>query len=132
MTCKHYPNVGIFSEHYKDWEILETKGNTQIKRCKKCGQIDVIKLTSVNGESFLPEGIRYKREKTRDEHAIDMIQPIDQKTGKFNEEFGNRYGYNPLKTPAPIVNRPDDAMDRQMAGDSVDESSIKINKLSKQ
>lgn len=129
MNCKHYPNVGIMSEHYNDWEVVSRDMNSLVKRCKKCGQVEFIRLTSVNAESFLPEGIRYKRAKLRDEHAVDMIQPIDSKTGKFNEDFGKKYGYNPLKTPAPIVNRPDDEMDRKMANESIDEENVNINKL---
>lgn len=127
--CNHYPNVGIMSKHYNDWEIVEKTMSSITKRCKKCGQVEFIRLTSVNAESFLPEGIRYKRAKLRDEHAVDMIQPVDQKTGKFNQEFAKHYGYNPMKTPAPIVNRPDDEMDMKMANESIDEEKVNINKL---
>ena len=77
----------------------------------------------------MSEGAKWKINKMREEHAVDMIQPIDQKTGKFNEDFGKHYGYNPLKTPAPIVNRPDDKLDKQMANEEVDEENINLNKL---
>jgi hypothetical protein len=129
MNCKHYPNVGIMSEHYNDWEVVSRDMNSLVKRCKKCGQVDLVKLTSVKADMFLTDSERFRKNKLRDEHAVDMIQPIDSKTGKFNEDFGKKYGYNPLKTPAPIVNRPDDEIDRQMANDNIDESKLKIKKL---
>jgi len=89
---------------YKYGGCLKTTGVTMdhiTRQCVKCGEIVTHQLTSINPESFMSEGRRYELNKQREAHAIDMIQPIDQKTGKFNEEFGKHYGYNPMKTEAP-------------------------------
>lgn len=111
------------------WKIIEHDMSHIIRKCIKCGQVETSYLTSYHSELFQSEKTRIERNHQRNIHSKDMIQPIDQKTGKFNEEFGRAYGYNPLKTPAPLVNKPDDAMDKKMAGETVNEDSIQFNKL---
>jgi len=129
--CNHYPMIGMSSEVKFGgcWEILERDMRHITRRCIKCGQVEISYLTSYKPEMFMSEGAKWKVNKMREEHAVDMLQPIDQKTGKFNEDFGKHYGYNPLKTPAPHVNKPDDKLDKQMANEQVNEEHINLNKL---
>jgi len=129
--CNHFPIYGMVGDYRYggSWKVIERTMDYIKRQCVKCGEINISYLTSYKPEMFMSEGAKWKINKMREEHAVDMIQPIDQKTGKFNEDFGKHYGYNPLKTPAAIVNRPDDKLDKQMANEEVDEENINLNKL---
>ena len=131
--CNHYPIIGMNADvkYGGCWKIIEHSMSHIKRQCVKCGEIDVSNLTSYNSEMFQTEKARIERNHQRNIHAKDMLQPIDSKTGRFNEDFGRVYGYNPLKTPAPIVNRPDDEIDKQMANDNIDSNKIKLRKLKK-
>lgn len=129
--CNHYPILGMNADYKYGgcWKVIERTSSYIVRQCVKCGAKDVGYLTSYKPEMFMSESAKWKMNKIRDEHAVDMIQPIDSKTGKFNEEFGKKYGYNPLKTPAPHVNKPDDKLDKQMANEQVNEENINLKKL---
>jgi len=126
-TCKHYPIIGMNADvrHGGCWKILEATMGTITRQCVKCGRIEVSQLASYNTEMFMSDRRRHQLAKDRDENAVNMIQPIDQKTGKFNEEFGKHYGYNPLKTPAPQVNN----ANNEVNSNPDVENNLKVNKL---
>lgn len=112
------------------WKIISATMQQITRQCVKCGLVEVSNLTSYNTELFMSDKRRYALAKDRDENAVNMIQPIDQKTGKFNEDFGKHYGYNPLKTPAPqLQNTTTDKIDDMMSGKI--EENIKMEKLVK-
>jgi hypothetical protein len=130
--CDHYPMIGMMSEvkHGGCWKVLEVDMSHIVRQCVKCGEIVESSLCSYNTELFMSDKRRFQVAKDRDNNAVNMIQPIDSKTGKFNEEFGKHYGYNPLKTPAPQThNRKNDKIDDMMSG--VAEKKLKMNKLKK-
>lgn len=128
--CDHFPMLGMNADfnHGGCWKILTATMREITRQCVKCGQIEVSQLASYNTEMFMSEGRKYQLNKDRDDNAINTIQPIDSKTGKFNEDFGKHYGYNPMKTPAPqLQNKPDDLVDNIMSGKV--EEKLKLKKL---
>lgn len=129
--CNHYPIIGMAGDYRYggSWKVIEHTMSSIKRQCVKCGEINISYLTSYKPEMFMSENKKREIDKQRDIHAVDMIQPLDPKTGKFNEDFGKHYGYNPLKTPAPHVNKPDDKLDKQMANEQVNEENINLKKL---
>lgn len=130
--CKHYPMLGLDADvrHGGCWKIIHCDFSYITRKCIKCGLEETSRVASYNSEMFMSDRRRYDLAKDRDENAVNMIQPIDQKTGKFNEEFGRHYGYNPLKTPAPqLQNRQNDVVDDIMSGQV--EEKLKLEKLPK-
>jgi len=126
--CNHYPMLGMDAnvKYGGCWKIIEQDMHHVVRQCVKCGEINVGNLTSYSPELFISEKRRVELKKDRADNAKNMIQPIDPKTGKFNEDFGRAYGYNPLKTPAPQVNSEPD----EVSGDTrVAEENINLNKL---
>ncbi len=127
--CNHYPILGLDADyrHGGCWKVIEYDFQRTVRQCQKCGMIDIGYNAGTNPDRYLSEGARWQLNKDRDDNAVNMIQPIDPKTGKFNEDFGKHYGYNPLKTPAPQVNNQNDSVDDMMSGEA--EKNLKMNKL---
>jgi len=128
--CNHFPMIGMDADYKYGgcWKVIEVDMHHIKRQCVKCGEIDESTLCSYNTELFMTDKRRHQLAKDRDENAVNMIQPIDVKTGKFNEDFGKHYGYNPLKTPAPQMKNKTDKIDDMMSGA---EENIKMNKLEK-
>jgi len=126
--CPHYPIIGRDADyrHGGSWKVLEATMGQITRQCVNCGEIYIGQIAKYNTELFMSEKRRHQLAKDRDANAVNMIQPIDQKTGKFNEDFGKHYGYNPLKTPAPQLNN--DSIESE--GNSKNaEKKLKIKKL---
>jgi len=130
--CNHFPIYGRDGDVKFGgcWKIIKADMHQIVRQCVKCGEIDISNLTSSNLEMFMSEGRRWRLNKDREENAINMIQPIDQKTGKFNEDFGKYYGYNPLKTPAPQLQQNQDTNGESTNNVNI-ENKLKLNKLNK-
>ena len=131
-NCNHYPMLGLDSQvkYGGCWETISATMDQVIIKCIDCGEEVVIPLARENPDRFMSERRQRERAKDRDENHINMIQPKDPKTGKFNEEFGKHYGYNPFKTPAPKAQpQKTDAIDDMMAKKA--EENIKLKPLKK-
>jgi hypothetical protein len=127
--CNHFPIYGMDGDvkYGGCWKVIKVDMHQMVRECVKCGEIDISQLTGSNPEMFMSDGRRHQLNKDREENAVNMIQPIDSKTGKFNEEFGKHYGYNPLKTSAPQVQNTNNTSENILNNQV--EDNLKINKL---
>ena len=126
-TCSHYPIIGREADYSRggSWKVLKITMGQITRQCVNCGQIYVGQIAKYNSEMFMSDKRRHQLAKDRDNNAVNMIQPIDSKTGKFNDDFGKHYGYNPLKTPAPQVNN----ATSDVVADPKIEAKLKVKKL---